>query len=291
MNRAIMLSALGLGACLAVAAPQVVFAQSSDPVPMEFFAGASGYSDTEAIEKAIAAAKSRGNQAGYFNCSTLGYTWYEYGGVFQASATVVCYKNMGPPPTQPPTQPPPPPAIYEPVRSNNGADHTVSWSTPEPARYALEQSVNGGGWTERYKGYGTNWTAQLAAPANYRYRVKLITNAHEVYSGIVSIAVSTAPPPPPPPVAPSLVAPTHTVTWNASPSADNYVLERSAGDNSWSRVYSGPANAWTAVDMQAGIYRYRVSACSNGSCSAASGESVFQVLVDVAPVLQYTLYP
>jgi hypothetical protein len=282
---------LGLAAGIAVLAPTTAFAQSSESIPMEFFAGATGYGDEEALEKAIAAAKYRGNQAGYFNCETLGYSWYEYGGRVHASATVRCYKDMGPPPTQPPTQPPPPPTIYEPVRGNNGADHTVSWSTPEPARYALEQSVNGGGWTERYKGYGTNWTAPLAAPANYRYRVKLITNAFEVYSSIVSIEVSTAPPPPPPPVAPSLVAPTHTVTWIASPNADNYVLERSVGDNSWGRVYSGPANAWTAVDMQAGIYHYRVSACSNGSCSTASGESVFQVLVDIAPVLQYTLYP
>lgn len=101
-------------------------------------------------------------------------------------------RNSAPPP------PPPPPAIPSAVAMlpvvKSGSGHTVSWTPagdyPEfRLRFIVEQSINGGGWRQVYKGWDrTSWATLNASPATYSYRVKRITPvADGQYSGVVSI--------------------------------------------------------------------------------------------------------
>ncbi|MFK3648068.1 hypothetical protein ACI2IY_06465 [Lysobacter enzymogenes] len=260
-------------------------------VPFDFRGTGESYSDTQAVANAIASARNNAGLAGYSGCQLRGYTYYPSSTTtWTAAAFMTCYKDLTPPPTQPPPGPPPAPTIYPPSRE--GADHTVSWSsTLNPGRYALERSFNAGNWKQVYKGGNTRWTATAPAAGAYRYRVMLITGAHEVYSPIVEIQVSSAPPVPPPPLTPVRVGPDHTIQWVAVPGATGYELERAGEDGSWSTLYVGPATRWIAVDTPLGTYRHRVKACANGVCSATSSEGVFRVELEMAPIVNYLLQP
>lgn len=273
---------------VALALASLPLAAQAQLVAMDFQGTGDGYTDTQAIDEAIDNAKQNGYRAGYYDCVIRQYNYYpDSTTTWIASAWVTCYKDTTPPPTQPPGPAPAAPTIYTPAP--DGANHIVRWSSATPGRYALEQSVNGGGWKERYKGSQTAWTAVAPAPGQYRYRVMLITNAHNVYSGTVAIDVTTQPPVPPPPLVPSEVGPNHDIQWQPVAGAERYELERAGEDGVWSTVYTGTAAQWTAVDTPAGLYRYRVKSCSSSGCSAASAERALRVLIDVSAAVDYLL--
>lgn len=283
----IAIAALGL--CLACAPSQRAFAAI---VKLDFYGYGEGPTYPQAVENARNDAKFEAAKAGYYNCQDVTYT-YRSSPLFPgylAQITVMCEKDTNPPPPPPPP-PQPPPTIYPPLR--NGADHIVRWSLPAAvqARYVLEQRINGGGWRELYKGEATSWTQRAAAVATYDYRVSRIMNDATPWSQIVSIVVSSPPAVPAAPVAPTVVAPTHVVTWGASLGADTYQLDRVGADGVWNTVYLGPATRWTAVDTPPGAYLYRVTACLNTACSAPSADSLFQVAFDISPVVNYLLNP
>ncbi|MFD1295373.1 hypothetical protein ACFQ4Q_01845 [Lysobacter gummosus] len=277
----------GTARFFALALASLPLAAQAQLIAFDFTGTGESYSDTQAVEEAIDNAKRNGYSAGYYDCVVKQYTYYpDTSTTWVASAWVTCYKDTTRPPTQPPGPAPAPPTIYAPVR--DGVNHIVRWSTPAPGRYALEQSVNGGGWKERYKGSQTSWTAVAPLPGQYRYRVMLITSTHNIYSGTVGIDV-TAQPPVPPPTMPDEVGPNHEILWQAVAGAEWYELDRAGEDGAWTTVYAGAAMQWSVVGSPAGLYRYRVKACSNGGCSAASAERLLRVVIDVSAVADYLL--
>lgn len=288
MTRVALLG-ITLAACMAALPIQQVFAQPSPEaiITLDFEGYSDGFGLTAALDNATRRAEFAAAQAGYSACTLKGYTYQPPNPInmlYRAWATVTCSRD-----TTPPTPPPPvpPPTLYPPVR--NGTNHTVSWSVPSGTHVVLEQAVSGRGWKERYKGSATSWTQSAAAVGNYEYRARVIGGSGSQYSAVVVIIVSDPPPTPTLPIASIQVGPNHTVTWTASAGADTYQLDRAGEDGVWSTVYLGPVTQWTAVDTQAGTYRYRVIACANAACSAPSADSVFQVVADITPVLSFII--
>src|SRR6185312_7585601 len=113
------------------------------------------------------------------------------------------------------------------VPSSSGTSAvTVSWVTSATATsYILQQSLNGGGWTEIYSGAATSAALNLN-DGSYRYQVQGC-NASGCGAFKVSITLSVA-------IAPvSITVPasvsTHSipVSWSAVTNATSYVLQQS----------------------------------------------------------------
>lgn len=277
-----------ISACLAFSST----AQAQSPeaiIYMEFVGSATGSSDTNAVENAVRAAEAKAATAGYGACNLTKYSYY-YWSTWNATATVVCTKDSTP--TPPPPPPPGEPAIMLPIqRAPDGAHHLVSWRSPNNCnRHALNRRVNGGGWQEILKKDNVfSWDADLFSPATYDYKVlALCSSGAGTWSEIASIVISPAPVQPTPPQSSAVVGPNHTITWSAVPSADSYRLERAAGDG-WESVYIGPNTSWSVEQVPAGTYRYRIVACTNGSCSAPSGITELRVVADMTPIITYLI--
>ncbi|WP_244667437.1 RHS repeat protein [Xanthomonas sp. D-109] len=81
------------------------------------------------------------------------------------------------------------------------------------------------------------------------------------------------------------------VTWSAVSGATRYVVEESVDGVSWTTVYDGSQGNWTSLARPAGIYSYRVTACTaDGNCTAASNVTHDQrPAVDIVPLLYQLL--
>lgn len=104
----------------------------------------------------------------------------------------IAFEAAPPPPPPPPTVTPIPPVLTAPVMS--GRNITVSWSAiyKDPT-YTLEQSINGGLWTQAYKGTTPRWAATSLLPAAYRYRVKVCTgNGCSAFSPEVRVDIAAS---------------------------------------------------------------------------------------------------
>ena len=244
--------------------------------------GTSSSSSVAAFEAAVADAERNAANQGYGGCVLKNYVQWPVNQTYYATATVTCTKDTTPPPPPPPPTRPPEklPTLFPPQRAADGANHVLMWKTnANCTTFVLERRINNSGWDEVYKGNSTAWQANRIEPATYQYRVRDWCLGSGI-SEVVSIVISPTPSVPGTPQSSSLVGPTHTIAWAASSGADEYRLERRAGDG-WASVYIGPATSWTARDMPGGVYVYRTVACKNGTCSAPSGESAFRVLVDL----------
>jgi YD repeat-containing protein len=70
-----------------------------------------------------------------------------------------------------------PPALTGPSSTSADFQFTLSWnSVTHATRYELEQSRNGGGWSNVYTGNALSWTVQRG-PATFAYRVRACSDA------------------------------------------------------------------------------------------------------------------
>jgi YD repeat-containing protein len=83
-----------------------------------------------------------------------------------------------------------PPALTGPSSTSADFQFTLSWNTVTHAtRYELEQSRNGGGWSNVYTGNALSWTVQRG-PATFAYRVRACSDAGcSAYSATHTVVV------------------------------------------------------------------------------------------------------
>jgi len=156
----------------------------------------------------------------------------------------------------------------------NTTSYAVTWAMPANAETAiLEESANGGGWTQVYVGGGTSFAGNKN-DGSYAYRALACNfgGCSSSYSGVVTVVVSL------PPATPSIqlanwlttrTAPYQVwceVGWSAVAKATEYQVQSGGG----ATVYTGPktyvaanGNAYCKAD-------YKVRACNSGGCSAWS---------------------
>lgn len=182
-----------------------------------------------------------------------------------------------------------PAQIVVPSASSSGAI-TVSWSAADTAtRYVLQQQFNGGGWMQVYSGAAISTALSGLGNGKYVYRVQAC-NANGCSAFTVSSTLTVALVPAPPAsidVPASSYTASFTVSWNASASATNYVLEESVNGGGWGEVYSGAATNTTVTVPASGSYRFQVAACEASGCSAftVSGNVAVTLPPSTAPVL------
>ena len=155
--------------------------------------------------------------------------------------------------------------INAPGNSNTGT-YSISWGTSPTsgATFVLEESVNGGAWTQIYAGTAISKSLTGKANGTYQYRVKAVkpdysdsswkTSAVTTVNLICSAPFRIN--------APALsYTGSYSITWDASSTSGvTYVLEESANSEAWTQVYSGTGTTKNYTGKANGTYQYRVKA-------------------------------
>ncbi|KAF0219994.1 MAG: peptidase S8/S53 subtilisin kexin, partial [Geobacteraceae bacterium] len=155
--------------------------------------------------------------------------------------------------------------------TNSTGTISIIWSASDVsgATYILEQSKDGGAFTEVYSGTNISASIIVTASGTYTYRVKAakdgyITSGYTVGStGCVVQLTCPAPA--------SLTVPatnstgTISITWSASDvSGATYIIEQSKDGGAFTEAYSG-TNTFANIAVTAnGTYAYRVKAAKDG---------------------------
>lgn len=161
-----------------------------------------------------------------------------------------------------------------------GGSYTVSWTVISGATsYALEESVNGGGWSGAYSGAGLSQGYSGKPAGSYAYRVAACNPAGcGGYSGTATVQAVYAPS-----GVPTVSAPAtnnngaYTVSWTGVGGATGYEVEESANGGGWSLVYSGGAGSVAVSGRGTGSYGYRARACNSAGCAGYSTTATTQV--------------
>jgi subtilisin family serine protease len=177
-----------------------------------------------------------------------------------ATSATVCYASLGAPTN-----------LAVPATNTSGTI-TIYWNNNTAgSTYVLEQSINGGAWSQAYSGPASPAGVTAAVMGNYAFRVKAtkagFTDSAYATSATVCAATLGAPS--------TLVVPATnssgiiTLYWNNSTLGANYILEQSIDGGPWSQVYSGPASPAGVVATVMGNYSYRVKATKAGFADSA----------------------
>ncbi|BFI96576.1 MAG: hypothetical protein RSP_20860 [Rhodanobacter sp.] len=175
------------------------------------------------------------------------------------------------------------PSVSLPSSSSNGA-YTLSWSAVSgAASYAVQEQINGGGWTTVQSSGATSWSTSGRANASYGYQVQACNaSGCGPWSSTASITVMVIP------AAPSLSVPAsngsgaYTVTWTGMAYATNYTLQEQVNGGGWATVYSGAGGSWSTSGRAASTYGYRAQACNTYGCSGWSGTKTVTVSIPIA---------
>lgn len=179
--------------------------------------------------------------------------------------------------TVPPTQVP---AITLPATNYTGS-YTVSWTASANATsYVLQQSVNGGSWSNRYNGTSLNQAYDGMAAGSYSYRVQACnTGGCTIWSSTHTITVTL-----PPASAPTITLPSrsftdsYTVSWNSVITATSYKLDEKVGSGSWTQIQDEASTSKALSGKSDGNYSYRVRACNAAGCSAYAATKTIKVV-------------
>lgn len=166
--------------------------------------------------------------------------------------------------TLPPTSAP---SLSGPSSSASGT-YTLSWNTVSGAtRYQLNQNLNGT-VTTPYNANGMSWSSSALGNGTYNYQV-YACNVSGCGPGSNGVAVTVLHVPAAPAsisVPASAYLPSFGVSWSATATATNYVLEESFNGGGWGVAYSGAATSTTVTVSNSGTYRFQVAACNASGC-------------------------
>lgn len=162
------------------------------------------------------------------------------------------------------------PSISVPAESLDGA-YVVSFSGASGATaYALEESANGGTWTQ-LNTVGTSAQFSSKPTGSYAYRARGRNDAGwGPYSSVVTITVIR------PPAVPELWAPgasstgSVTVQWTGVAMAVSYYLDESVNGGVFNLVQSDGSTQSTRTGLGFATYAYRVRGCNRAGCSGFS---------------------
>jgi hypothetical protein len=176
--------------------------------------------------------------------------------------------------------PPGAPTVSVPAASYDG-NYTVSWNaTATATSYPLEESVNGGSWSQVQNAASTSKAYTGQADGSYSYRVRACNAAGcSAYSASSGITVLT-----PPTASSTVTAPatnatgSYTVSWTGVPKATSYTLHvKVNGAVNGTNLYSGAGTSYAISGQGEGSYAYYVLACNGAGCSNWSAPATTQV--------------
>lgn len=172
----------------------------------------------------------------------------------------------------------PAPRLIAPANSGDGS-YTVTWSTiPNTSSYRLEESVNGGAWTQVADTDGLTWSASGKANGSYRYRGRSCRLGCSTYSEIVTVSVNLMPTGVPVLSGPSYnTNGSYTLNWSSVSLATRYELDEQANEGVWTPVQDTAALSNDVVGNSNGTYGYRVRACNTAGCAAWSATATVSV--------------
>ncbi|SFR94317.1 YD repeat-containing protein [Dyella sp. OK004] len=175
------------------------------------------------------------------------------------------------------------PTITAPANSTNGA-YTISWTTVATATsYTVQESANGGAWTQVQANGNTSWAASGKGNGNYAYRVQACNVAGcGAWSSMGTTSVLLPPPTPTGVTAPGTAYGPFTVTWNVSPTTTSYDVYQSFNGGGWVRIASVVANAVGVTPSASGSYQFFITANNASGWSGQTGASN-AVSVTLAP--------
>jgi methionine-rich copper-binding protein CopC len=175
------------------------------------------------------------------------------------------------------------PAISSPA-TTAGDSFTVTWTVVAGATsYGLEESVNGGGWSQLKELSGTSHVLTGKATGRYSYRVRACNGAGcGPYSSVATTGVLL-----PPAGTPTISAPgassngSYTVSWTAVAAATSYQLEEQKNGGSWTSIQNSGETSRAITGKANGNYGYHVRGCNASGCGPWSG--IKTVVVNIPP--------
>jgi YD repeat-containing protein len=180
------------------------------------------------------------------------------------------------------------PSVSAPANSSTGS-YAVSWNSVATAiSYALQEQVNGGGWSTVQASSARTWNTSGRANASYGYRVQACNaSGCGPWSGTATVSVLL-----PPQSAPSLSVPAsstngaYAVSWASVGYVTRYTLQEQVNGGGWSTVQATGARSWSTSGRANASYGYRVQACNASGCGPWSGTDTIAVkVVPQAPTL------
>ena len=171
------------------------------------------------------------------------------------------------------------PVLSVPATAANGT-YSVGWSAVGAATtYTLEESVNGGAWTQAYSGpnQGQGYTNKPAG--SYGYRVKACNpSGCGAYSATGTVQAVYAPTGTPAVTVPaSNNTGSYTVSWSAVATATRYQVEESSNGGAWTPIHDAAGNSKAVSGKGTGSHAYRARACNAGGCGGYSATATTQV--------------
>lgn len=176
------------------------------------------------------------------------------------------------------------PTLTAPSNSANGG-YAISWTAVTGATsYTLQESANGGAWTQVQASGNTSWVASGKSNGSYGYRVQACNVAGcSGWSGTGTTTVLLPPPAPTGAAAPTSAFGSFTVSWNAASTATAYDLYQSYNNGSWVLVYSGSNTSTVVTPSASGTYWYGIYARNASGTSTQGGFTPATTIVTLAP--------
>lgn len=178
---------------------------------------------------------------------------------------------------------PPVPNLTTPTDSNTGT-YVVSWTAVSGAiSYVLQEKVGGNDWAVVQTTDKTALTITGKSNGEYGYRVQACNSAGCSEFSVSHTTTVLLPPNAPATIDALSVVSTGTiqVTWTASDTATQYVLQEKINGGGWNSVYTGSATRASLIANGTGGHTYQVQACNAGGCSGFTVSAT--LLVTITP--------
>ncbi len=190
------------------------------------------------------------------------------------------------------TPPPSAPTLYAISNADGDGNYTVDWSTTaNTTSYQLQESVNGGTYSQIYSGSSSAYNVSGRSPATYCYRVRAV-NAYGT-SSYSSSQCTTVNPPPNTPVITTISNSDgngdYTVDWNDISIAVSYELQENHNEGTFSTIYTGTNSNYGVTGRTSGSWCYRVKAINATGSSDWSPTQC--AIVNLAPNVPINLLP
>jgi YD repeat-containing protein len=162
----------------------------------------------------------------------------------------------------------PVPSLTAPTVSTNGS-YSVNWTSITGATgYVLEESTNGGAWTQVQNSAATSWGASGKSQGTYAYRAQAcFSYGCGTPSPAITVNVDLRPQAAPTITAPGYnPGPNFTVSWTSVATSTSYEIQESGSSLIWGPLYTGASLTFAVTGRAGGIYNYRGRACNANGC-------------------------
>lgn len=193
-------------------------------------------------------------------------------GPWSATATT----NVSPPPSAPAA-----PAAVTATLAGDLSSIGVGWTASATATsYGVQQSVNGGAWSNLYSGTATSTSVAQPGDGTHVYQAHACNaNGCSAWVPSASVHVAHIPPAPASISVPASSTGGMSISWSAAAFATSYTLEQSVSGGGWTAIYSGANTAFGLQVGASGSYSYRVKGCNANGCGGYATSGAVSVTV------------